>query len=105
MILDTTLADTRTSGAIDSNEAYSAAWWEARTAEELRDIINRGFAGGETFQGAVSEIERRARETTRRLREAAAEAKSRRKRLKIMIIGAVVSIATIALSTGAWFAR
>jgi hypothetical protein len=85
------------------NEQFSAAWWEMRSAEELRDIIKRGFAGGDAFQGAVAEAERRAREATNRLRaEAAAVAAKRRRRLKMLAIGALVGIAVIALSMGAW---
>ena len=58
MAFDETLAVTITRGANDSHEPYSADWWEIRTAEELRDIIKRGFAGGEAFNGAVAETER-----------------------------------------------
>ena len=104
MTMDTTLADSRTS-ANDAQETFSAAWWEARTAEELRDIINRGFAGGGTFHGAVAETERRAREATRRLRDAAVASASRRKRMKVAAIGALASVAVIAASAGVWFVR
>ena len=102
MTLNETLAATGSSGAENAHEPFSAAWWEGRTAEELRDIIKRGFAGGEAFQGAVDETERRAREETRRLREAAAiEAESRRKRKKVIVMA---SVATIAASAGVWLA-
>jgi hypothetical protein len=104
MTIETTLAGTRTS-ANDAHETFSAAWWEARTAEELRDIINRGFAGGGTFHGAVAETERRARDATRRLREAAVAAASRRKRMKVVAIGALASVAVIAAYAGMWFVR
>ena len=71
-------------------ETFSAEWWQNRTGEELRDIIKRGFAGGEAFQGAVAEAERRGREVTQRLRaEAAIEAERRKKRLRIIAGGAI----------------
>lgn len=89
---------------IDSQEPYSVAWWESRTPEQLRDIINRGFAGGPEFKGAVAEVERRAREETRRLRElAAAEALSRKKRNRLIWGLAVSGTATAAL-LGYWIA-
>ena len=103
--LDTTLAATPTIGANDVNEQFTAAWWERRSAEELRDIIKRGFAGGDAFQGAVAEAERRARDATRRLREeAGAAALIRNKRLKLIAIGALAAVAVSAASAGIWFA-
>lgn len=47
----------------------SAEWWAMRSAEELRDIIKRGFGVGPAYDGAVVETERRARETIRQLRD------------------------------------
>ena len=77
-------------------EPYSVAWWESRTAEELRDIINRGFAGGEIFKAANAEIERRDL--------AAAEAVARRKR-KELIWGVGASVLALAVLLGFWLAR
>jgi hypothetical protein len=89
----------------DAVEPYSVAWWESRTAEELRDIINRGFAGGQVFKAANAEIERRAREETRRLRDlASAAALARRKRNEI-IWGVVTSVLALAALLGFWLAR
>jgi hypothetical protein len=105
MTVDQAFAVTTVRGADAPHEHLSAAWWEARSAEELRDIIKRGFAGGEAFQGAVAEAERRAREATRRLREeAAAAAIIRRKRLKMIAIGALGAVAVSGASAGIWFA-
>ena len=89
----------------ESLEPFSVAWWESRTAEQLRDIINRGFAGGPEFPGAVAEIERRAREETRRLRELAATEALRRKKRKLIIWGIVVSVFAITALLGYWLAR
>lgn len=72
-------------------DPYSVAWWESRTAEELRDIINRGFAGGPQFRGAVAEAERRARDETRRLREIAAMEAIRQKKRRMIVVGAIVA--------------
>ena len=89
----------------DPHVPCSVAWWESRSAEELRDIIKRGFAGGPEFPGAVAEVERRARVETRRLREqAAAEAVSRRKRNEV-IWGTAASVLAIATLLGFWLAR
>jgi hypothetical protein len=86
---------------IESQEQFSAAWWQRRSAEELRDIIKRGFAGGDAFQGAVAETERRARDVTQRLRESAAvEAEARRKR-RLAILGSAAAI-SVTIAVGAW---
>ena len=101
MTVNETLVAARAGPGDDSLDQFSAAWWERRTAEELRDIIKRGFAGGDAFQGAVSETERRAREETRRLREiAAVEAEQWRKRKRVIF--ASIAIAAI-LALAAWW--
>lgn len=98
MSSDDTLAISE-SVAADSTEAFSVAWWERRTAEELRDIIKRGFSGGSAFEGAVAEAERRARIATTALRAAAAEEAERRRKLKRAVKWiAVVVVAVL----GAW---
>ena len=86
-------------------EPNTVEWWKNLTAEELRDIIKRGFSGGETFKAAVAETERRARKETNRLRElAAAEALARRKRREI-IWGVAASVLALAGLLGFWLAR
>lgn len=100
MAIEDTLAAAETNILDEANKPQSVAWWQKRTAEELRDIIKRGFAGGQAFQTAVAEAERRAREETRRLREiAAVEAarRSRRNRLVLGIAGAGGAIALAAM--------
>ena len=105
MTLDETLAVVANDSAVESIEPYSVAWWESRTAEDLRDIINRGFAGGQVFKAANAEIERRAREETRRLREqATASALARRKRNEI-IWGVAAAVLAIAALLGFWLGR
>ena len=105
MTLDETLAVVANDSAVESIEPYSVAWWESRTAEDLRDIINRGFAGGQVFKAAYAEIERRAREETRRLREqATAAALARRKRNEI-IWGVAAAVLAIAALLGFWLGR
>lgn len=105
MTLDETLAVVANDSAVESIEPYSVAWWESRTAEDLRDIINRGFAGGQVFKAANAEIERRAREETRRLREqATAAAVARRKRNEI-IWGVAAAVLAIAALLGFWLGR
>ena len=103
MTVNETLVATGARPAANSDEQFSAAWWQRRTPEELRDIIKRGFAGGEAFQGAVSETERRAREETSRLREIAAiEAEQWRKRKQVILVS--VSSAAVLASVSWWFA-
>ena len=86
----------------EPRETFSAAWWQNRTAEELSDIIKRGFAGGEAFQGAVAEAERRGREATQRLREAAAvEAERRKNRMRIVGLAALATL--IVLVSIGWY--
>ncbi len=48
--------------AAETEERYSANWWESRTLEELQDLARTGLASGEVGSGALREIERRARE-------------------------------------------
>jgi hypothetical protein len=105
MTLDEMQATAAPSAANDApRETFSAEWWQNRTAEELRDIIKRGFAGGEAFQGAVAEAERRGREATQRLREAAAIDAERRKKRVRMIAGAVVAALLLLFAIG-WLYR
>lgn len=85
----------------EAAEPLSAAWWQLRTAEELRDIINRGFSGGGAFQAAVAETERRAREATKRLRESAVRDDKLRRR-RIMYGAAASTAALIAAFAGVW---
>ena len=42
-------------------EPYSDAWWQERSAEELREIMDKGYRLGPAFAGATAEVERRAR--------------------------------------------
>lgn len=100
MAVKETLAVIRADTATEAVEPYSVAWWESRTAEELRDIINRGFAGGQAFQAAVAEAERRSREETKRLRALAAlqaERRNKRNRIIMGIVGAVAAIAVLGM--------
>lgn len=101
MAIDDTLPLSGSAPASSAAEPLSAEWWSQRTAEELRDIIKRGFSGGDAFEGAVAEAERRAREATKRMREAAAvEAQARRKRT--IIFRSVLAAAAIAIMLVAW---
>lgn len=105
MTVDQEFAVAPVRDAAGSKEIHSVAWWESRTAEQLRGIIKRGFAGGPDFPAAVTEMERRAREGSRRLHEAAAtEAASRSKRKKI-VWGSGTSVLAIAALLGFWLAR
>jgi hypothetical protein len=63
-------------------EPYSSEWWRGRSPEELRDIVSRGFAGGDVFTAATAELARRSDEARRFAEhEAAAMANFRRRSL------------------------
>ena len=101
--MEETLTVGGTKSDVERTGPFTVAWWESRTAEELRDIINRGFAGGQEFTGAVAEVERRARAETRRLRDlAAAEALARKKRGQ-MIWRSLAAALVLAALLGFWF--
>jgi len=103
MTINETFAESGARLADESPEPYSAAWWESRTAEELRDIIKRGFAGADAFRGAVAETERRARAATTRLREEAAAQAVRRMKFRKILVGSVaVSGLAIVTYVGMW---
>ncbi len=100
MAVDNVSTFTITRSRDGAAEQFSAEWWQRRTAEELRDIINRGFAGGQTFRAAVDEVERRSREETRRLRDVAArqaEAQRKRNRFILAVGGALAALAIMAM--------
>jgi hypothetical protein len=102
MALDEVIGGTGTADDLgDPRETFTVAWWQNRSAEELKDIIKRGFAGGDAFKGAVAEAERRGREATQRLRQAAAvEAERRQKRMRV--IGLVAFAALLVLISAGW---
>ena len=76
-----------------ASEPYSAEWWEARTPNELRDIIKRGFGLGQAaYDGALLETERRAREAMRRIRDQADEAEQRHTKARYIVLGAILAL-------------
>jgi hypothetical protein len=78
--------------AQEAPEAYSEAWWHARSSEELREAIARGHSIGPAFEGAAAEIERRARENLRAEEEAAVAEAMRLSRLRRLILEAVLLV-------------
>ena len=74
-------------------EPYSAEWWQARTPNELREIIKRGFGVGQVaYDGAVLETERRAREAMRRIRDQADEAEKRQTKARYIMLGGTLAL-------------
>ena len=61
------------SGQIETEVAYPASWWASQSAEQLQEFVRAGFMSGQLFDGAQRELERRARESTRKRDEAANE--------------------------------
>ena len=101
--LPVTVNETLIRTGIEEPEAepppYSAAWWELRSAQELRDMIKRGFDVGTAYDGAVVETERRARQRTRELREQAAVVERTQARTRLL---ALAGILAIVFAIGAW---
>lgn len=80
--------------------AFSEDWWKSRTADELRDMINRGFAGGDLFTGASAEAARRSGEARKLADEEAAavsrmERRAKRKMLVLQILVGLSLAATL----------
>lgn len=83
-----------------TSAAFSADWWNSRTADELRDMINRGFAGGDLFTGATAEAARRSGEARQLADEEAAavsrrERRGKRKRLILQVLVGLSLLATL----------
>lgn len=94
-------AQGRHAGRDDDAKPYSAEWWEQRSTVELREIIKRGFALGQAFDGAVAETERRAREATRRVRDEAGVEVQRKAKNRLLILGGILA-ALILIVIAAW---
>ena len=87
-------------------EIYSVAWWQSRTPEELRDIINRGFAGGDAFGGALAESERRVREEARLKEQAYVDPIQHAWRINFAALSiAIVALFAILTAAAWWFVR
>ena len=86
-------------------EIYSAAWWHARTPEELRDIINGGFRMGAAFEGASIEAERRARESVRRTREEAQALARRDAKGRLVTLGSILAALLVLIALSWLFMR
>ena len=87
----------------ESVEIYSLTWWQSRSSEELRDIINRGFAGGDAFGGALAESERRVREAARLKEQAYADPIEHAWRIKFAALSAGIVALFAVLTLAAWW--
>jgi hypothetical protein len=83
-------------------EPYSRTWWEGRSPEQLRELVQGGFQAGTVFESAVQEIERRARELTRRARVEAAAEQARRRRLQRLSLAGIALLLAIIVAVGVW---
>ena len=90
-------------GGSTEAQPYSASWWENQTPDQLQEFIRTGFSGGEQYQGAHRELERRAKEATQRANDAAAaRIKDRANRAgRIAFSAALVSLIA-AIGSAAW---
>ena len=94
--------------ALAGPEAVTAApppisRWEDRSGEELRSIIQRGFAGGDDFAHAVAETERRAREALHRQDEAGAIKKRHEESVRISTLAAIAGACVLIAALLGWW--
>ena len=90
------------SGSIEA-QFCSASWWESQTHEQLQEFIRTGFSGGEQYEGAHRELERRARDAARRANDAAAaRRKDREDRAGRIAFGAALVSLIAAIGSAAW---
>ena len=73
----------------------NALGWESRSSDELMEIVRRGLQGGDTFDAAQREMERRAAENLRR-EDASAAAGARRIRKERVLLAAFATLALAA---------
>lgn len=87
-----------TVGGEVAGTAYPEEWWRSRSSDELREFINRGFAGGELFAGATAEAARRSDEAERAAQKDAAVATERRRSegRKLLVLRILVGISLLA---------
>ena len=90
-------------GGSTEAQPYTASWWKDQTHEHLQELIRTGFSGGEQYQGAHRELERRAKEAAQRANAAAAaRIKDRADRAgRIAFSAALVSVIA-AIGSAAW---
>ncbi len=92
------LADTG-AGAPILERPNSPDWWQSRSSDELRAIVQRGVQGGELFFAAAAEMERRARQTeaARDAQQEEAVKTSRRLGWELKLLFAVGLVAALIL--------
>ena len=71
-------------------------WWTICSTAELRQIVSVGVAGGDRFDQAVREIERRASEANER-EEAAEAERMRQEALRTRMLRVAVVVAGLVL--------
>jgi hypothetical protein len=79
-------------------EPYSSEWWHRCSPQDLRDIVNRGFAGGDVFTAATAELARRSDEA-RKFAESEAAAMAafqRRSLLKRRVLLVLLGLCLVA---------
>jgi hypothetical protein len=104
MALEDTLAYADHASPDAAQAAYSGEWWETRSSEELRSIIRGGLEGGDMFDSAVREMERRSRDMSRRAHDAAT-AEAQHKTRQATVWGVVVLLGIVAVVAGLLIGR
>jgi hypothetical protein len=86
MNVDEAIFSPESNSTANADAPFSAGWWQSRSAEELRAMMNRGIGTGAPFDGATAEAERRARVLLRAEDQAAYKEAARKKRLRLVIL-------------------
>ena len=74
-------------------EVPDSLWWESRSGDDLKEILQRGFLGGEMFEAANREMRRRIAALDKAEEEArAASAAHRTSVLKWILIAFAAAI-------------
>ena len=87
----------------DAQSPLLDAAWENRSAGELRKIVEHGLAGGESFEGAARELERRARNVTRQAEETSEADRIHQQALVRYLLGGLALVAVAGLIFGLFF--
>src|SRR5690349_14229321 len=90
----TTLTDSLAEPAADERPDY----WQTRSGEELKAIVDRGVLGGELFFAANRELTRRADEAARQSEAALAEQERVRRRQALVTMLSVAALLVAALA-------
>ena len=100
MTTETALAQPDVDASPDAEPPLLDGAWSHRSARELREIVEHGLQGGEGFEGAVRELERRARSVARETEDASQADRIHRQTLLRIIVAGLILVAVAGLLFG-----